>query len=308
MSKINQEEYEVLKGLDDGYKCIMRNFANTLMISKDDPSNNKHHRRWNFALGDHKFQSIKPNCKPHNIAELIEEYEVENGMRYDVGKTKVVVDVDTSKLETHIKDLQNLPMPEQDEVETPVETISLLENALKENKRLGRLVEKKQEEVDQAYKDGYEKGKEYMVEKHRKSKPVIPSFVAEWIENKKENEWGDLFDAMRELLNIPLSGHQESGVARWIRKAGIEDFGLEFEDVLAKLWLDGYEVAEESKYRLKLNGDYLSSAQIDYEADKGNPMEVIIHVDVNGFPYNFSEDEKSYVEKYLNVEVEELEE
>src|SRR5699024_4670426 len=46
------------------------------------------------------FQFIQwEDEEPYEIAELIEEYEIETGMRYDFGKIKVV-DIDTSKLAT----------------------------------------------------------------------------------------------------------------------------------------------------------------------------------------------------------------
>lgn len=134
--------------------------------------------------------------------------------------------------------------------------------------------------------------------------PTIPRFVADWIEEvKKQNK--SLVFAIAHIYDKNEIGQspnkEENKIFLWMELA-------DNEEVFARAWLDGYEVEEEPKYRLKLNGDYLSSAQIDYGAEEGNPVEVTIRADVKGLPYHFSEDEKSYVEKYLNVEVEELEE
>lgn len=111
MSKINQEEYEVLKGLDDKWKWIARDDEyNSLNVFSVKPIKTRF--QWDYLDVGYKhagltkkenkmFQFIQwEDEKPHNIAELIEEYEIENGMRYDFGKIKVV-DIDTSKLATH---------------------------------------------------------------------------------------------------------------------------------------------------------------------------------------------------------------
>src|SRR5699024_1736092 len=162
------------------------------------------------------FQFIQwEDEEPYEIAELIEEYEIETGMRYDFGKIKVV-DIDTSKLatrngciyvkeseETEVKKniewlksaiQQNLDFyNDKDEewqmakVRAYAKSLDLINQLdepevlsqewLDENKsswtklkvdgyyipveKLQNLLVPKQEEVDRAYKDGYETGKQH---------------------------------------------------------------------------------------------------------------------------------------------------
>lgn len=82
MPKINQEEYEVLKELDDKWKWMARDRDTVLwayelkprryeitFLTLDDLSSD-------FEMVDGNFQFIQwENEEPHNIAELIEEYE-----------------------------------------------------------------------------------------------------------------------------------------------------------------------------------------------------------------------------------------
>src|SRR5699024_2795136 len=103
MPKINQEEYEVLKGLDDNkWKWIARNYNGALITYTDKPMKNPSLYWDDFGerMDDRLFQFVQwTDEEPYEIAELIEEYEIETGMRYDFGKIKVV-DIDTSKLAT----------------------------------------------------------------------------------------------------------------------------------------------------------------------------------------------------------------
>lgn len=100
VAKINKEEYELLKRLDDKWKWIARDSRGTVLlddlwvyeyIPKRDSS------FWTEEWGDlkeipyHLFQFIQwEDREPHSIDNLIEEYELEKGMRYDFGKIKAV--------------------------------------------------------------------------------------------------------------------------------------------------------------------------------------------------------------------------
>src|SRR5699024_5086369 len=86
MPKINQEEYEVLKELDDKYKWIVRDEDRGLYaltkkpVKKDGPSSYWWDADPYSALGlideIHFFQFIQwEDESPYNIQELIEEYE-----------------------------------------------------------------------------------------------------------------------------------------------------------------------------------------------------------------------------------------
>lgn len=90
MAKINQEEYEILKGLDGRWKWIARDDENQMYSAEVYVFEKKPEREdgyWNntsydeyelLREGDSSFQSIKwEDEEGHNIAELIEEYEDE---------------------------------------------------------------------------------------------------------------------------------------------------------------------------------------------------------------------------------------
>lgn len=76
-------------------------------------------------------------------------------------------------------------------------------------------------------------------------KPVVPQFVADWIEECKNDDF-HLFGAMEDI-----SSNQKK-LDYWFR----EDDNME---LFARAWLDGYEVEEEElvKVRLKGTGQYL---------------------------------------------------
>ena len=76
-------------------------------------------------------------------------------------------------------------------------------------------------------------------------KPVVPQFVADWIEECKDDDF-HLFGAME-----GISSNQKK-LDYWFR----EDDNME---LFARSWLDGYEVEEEElvKVRLKGTGQYL---------------------------------------------------
>lgn len=71
-------------------------------------------------------------------------------------------------------------------------------------------------------------------------KPVIPQFVADLIEEARIYEW-DLDDLFEQISQY--SGSSE--VSIWFYTLGNID-------VLARAWLDGYEVEKEKKYIVKL--------------------------------------------------------
>ena len=70
--------------------------------------------------------------------------------------------------------------------------------------------------------------------------PVVPQFVADWIEECKNDDF-HLFGAMEEM-----SLHQKK-LDYWFR----EDDNME---LFARAWIDGYTVEEEHKYNVKFKG------------------------------------------------------
>lgn len=74
-------------------------------------------------------------------------------------------------------------------------------------------------------------------------KPVIPQFVAEWIEVCKEHLTTSLYTAMNP--NFMKENSQSFDLILWIKKTSNQD-------LFARAWLDGYEVEEEKRYTARL--------------------------------------------------------
>ena len=88
------------------------------------------------------------------------------------------------------------------------------------------------------YKAGYEQGK--LEGAIKREKVVVPQFVADWIEECKDDDF-HLFGAMEEI-----SSNQKK-LDYWFR----EDDNME---LFARAWLDGYEVEKEKRYLVKAKG------------------------------------------------------
>lgn len=95
------------------------------------------------------------------------------------------------------------------------------------------------------WREGYEQGKlegEWVGQQLKNAdkirqelnKPVIPQFVADYIEFKKENDF-HVYGAMR-----VIEDHYDKRVPEWFYDKNIETF--------ARAWLDGYEVEKEKRY------------------------------------------------------------
>ena len=81
-------------------------------------------------------------------------------------------------------------------------------------------------------------------------KPVVPKFVADWIELCKEK--ADLISC--------LSGSYEYGVNQYKRITEDEDwlFEADHQELVARAWLFGYEVEKEPLYCVKIGKGYFS--------------------------------------------------
>ncbi|EPA0803245.1 DUF1642 domain-containing protein [Enterococcus hirae] len=79
-------------------------------------------------------------------------------------------------------------------------------------------------------------------------KPVVPKFVAEWIEYAKKK--GDSLAISFKPWN--LYGVEYSKADRWIE---------DNQEMFARAWLDGYEVKKEPMYRVKLGEGYFVEYQ-----------------------------------------------
>lgn len=111
------------------------------------------------------------------------------------------------------------------------------------------------------YRSGYEQGKsegawvgEQLKDadkiRQELNKPVIPQFVADWIEVCKEHLTSSLYLAM--TPSFLKSNNQGIELTLWIKKN---------EETFARAWLDGYTVEKEKRYRVKLKSN---SEEIDY--------------------------------------------
>ena len=85
-------------------------------------------------------------------------------------------------------------------------------------------------------------------------KVTVPQFVADWIEECKNDDF-HLFGAMEDI-----SSNQKK-LDYWFR----EDDNME---LFARAWLDGYEVEQEKRYLVKVKGVYLNSCLIFEKINK----------------------------------------
>ena len=186
MTTISKEEYEELKALDDKWKWIARD-ENTHFVNIFEEKPYKDTPIWMWRRNSYVgriesdmslFQFIKwEDESPYSIAELIEEYEseetevkskqeliekwelaIESAEFYGKGKEGRII----SYMKDFVSDLKQLDEPEVlspdwvDKHKYRYDNVELVGV-----KDLQNLLVPKQEEVDRAYKDGYEKGREH---------------------------------------------------------------------------------------------------------------------------------------------------
>lgn len=76
-------------------------------------------------------------------------------------------------------------------------------------------------------------------------KPVVPQYVADWIDACKENLEIGLYSAMNP--DFLKQWNKSDELICWIKKARNQD-------IFARAWVDGYEVEEEARYTVKIKG------------------------------------------------------
>lgn len=79
----------------------------------------------------------------------------------------------------------------------------------------------------------------------KSQKPVVPQFVADWIEVCKEHLTTSLYNSMNP--NFMKENNQSFDLILWIKKTSNQD-------LFARAWLDGYEVEKEKRYLVKVKG------------------------------------------------------
>lgn len=337
MSKINREEYEILKGLGDKWKWVARDKnSRWVWLFKEKPC--KGRAIWegdssgvHYAITKGNFCFIQwEDSEPYSITELIEEYEYWQRIAQNPTVANLVgyrneceeIEVKDNKLnrktldkilteyfdETALSDddakiildyhnfddetLIELALgvvglawgtsgrkvvdilddfDKLDEPETVEQTTHLLESVLRENKRLGKLLEEKHEEwfelmdeINNQEKLSKEWIEQKSIDTHvdtlngevqvtfrlddlqnllvpRQELPAVPKFVADWIVESKHN-------AERSLRGAFMSTPHE--INDWLHE---DNSGSNF-DIFARAWLDGYTVEEEQKYYV-INND-----------------------------------------------------
>lgn len=182
-----------------------------------------------------------------NIQGLIERYE-----KFKASKKKL------TSVDLVLKDLRSLDEPEpllfklKDVVRRirgfdPTTQTRWLNDILKE---LG------DDYGSMKYRSGYEQGKlegEWVgnqlkdADKIRQelNKPVVPQFVADWIEVCKEHLTTSLYTAMNP--NFMKENNQSFDLILWIKKTINQE-------TFARAWILGYEVDEEKRYFIRFKG------------------------------------------------------
>ena len=92
-------------------------------------------------------------------------------------------------------------------------------------------------------------------------KPVVPHFVADWIEYCKRHNFTlfgclDPVDNFGSLVDENFEGDARKCI-RWCRSES---------DKIARAWLDGYEVEKEKRYLVKMKGVSEHSNYLNYDS------------------------------------------
>lgn len=132
--------------------------------------------------------------------------------------------------------------------------------------------------------------------------PVIPKFVAEWIESRKNNYPSDVIGAYLRMNELSAN-EQTREVLSWVHESELNRSNF------ARAWLDGYTVEEEQKYVVKIPTNENNDIPYAIVADSGD-----IWTDALPSKYKLTEEEIRGLTKgdvlfeHFAVKVEELEE
>ena len=269
MPKINREEYEVLKGLDDKWKWIARDKDNTLVMGAG--KNERYLDGWfpPVNVGDslvvdetnavkdvseygNMFQFIQwKNEEPYNIAELIEEYEEYEfydyvGWEYYKGEEAEMKDIEWLKEETNkiLRDKVTDGINYYDYMALKSAVDELI-NQLDEPEVLS------QKWIDEHAKavayDGMPDQTEVVYVDDLQNLllsqelPVIPNYVDEWISEHREK-----FDLCPALRRLEAGSTRDHPAYKWYRKNTRK---------FVNAYLTGeYEIEQEPKYYAKIKG------------------------------------------------------
>ena len=87
------------------------------------------------------------------------------------------------------------------------------------------------------------------------NKPVVPQFVADWIDVCKENLAIGLYTAMNP--DFLKQYNKSNELIAWVRKH-------KNQETFARAWLDGYKVEKEKRYLVKLKGIEKEKCYLNY--------------------------------------------
>ncbi|MDT6293744.1 DUF1642 domain-containing protein [Enterococcus faecium] len=138
-------------------------------------------------------------------------------------------------------------------------------------------------EFKKGFREGMKISADMLEQLDEPQKPVVPKFVADWIELCKEK--ADLISC--------LSGSYEYGVNQYKRITEDEDwlFEADHQELVARAWLYGYEVEKEPLYTVTLSLDLKYYLVIDeYECDRISPT-LTTTSNVLGYRYYLTEKE-----------------
>lgn len=118
-------------------------------------------------------------------------------------------------------------------------------------------------------------------------KPVVPKFVAEWIEQAKK-ERQSLYEAMYNIESSTYYHKYDNATYQWMFEGALHD---EHQELFAEAYMHGYEVEKEPLYTVTLSLDLKYYLVIDeYECDRISPT-LTTTSNVLGYRYYLTEKE-----------------
>ena len=258
MAKINKEEYEVLKNLDDEWKWIARDATGDLYKYQNKPKRvnffkwNDRNQTW-LGMSNRTFQFISwEDEEPYNIAELIEEYEVDylgswehavefsEEIRKESEETEVKEDLKEAILGIEVTQFDG-QKADLEELLNPEELEKIISDWMPEVLSQEWIDENSFEADNWNEVVHVDKLQNLLVPKQEL--PVIPKFVAEWIEESKP--YLSLRVAFEYIAQGKKDSHDDEQLAFWVEEGNSETF--------ARAWLTypNIEVEKEKKYRVK---------------------------------------------------------
>lgn len=241
---ISPEDYCVLLELNDSWKWIARDNDTFLWVYEKKPI--KYEISWDNlsgvceSLDSDSFQFIQwEDEEPYSIAELIEGYESEES------KVKNLKEI-RSEFENKLIQLMKGRHPmlkigvlnAVSDLFNQLEEPEVLSEYWIEQKLIDTHIDTLSGDIHVTFR--LDDLQNIIVPKQKL--PMIPRFVAEWIEEMKQDE-RPLYSVMSSLMN--KTNHEW---AVW------KSANKNFSEIVAQAWLDGFTVEEEPKYYALIKG------------------------------------------------------